>query len=236
MPKHLTGGHELLLTHQELSGSEKYHRTFRRLEPIVLQRQAEKDKELVEKSNSFIHRPEEGVGNDPSFGERRPSGVYQLQKCPRRSPKDLRRNRKVSRTIREKAKSKQYGTDLTHKGTGSPDWNLQLWTVSSIWPEPHVIHSKGEVKDEQDFSVQIIQEIQFVKTSINVELGKIDERLTKITLDINELKKNDRHSSEWYKSTIAKLDSMNNICNKMETKCQVQDDEIGDISISHINE
>ncbi|MBW0564545.1 hypothetical protein O181_104260 [Austropuccinia psidii MF-1] len=83
MPKPLAGGHELLLTHQELSGSGEDHRTLRRLEPIGLQRQGQKDKELVEERKSFIHRPEEGIGNNSSFGDRRPSGVYQLQTSSR---------------------------------------------------------------------------------------------------------------------------------------------------------
>ncbi|MBW0494973.1 hypothetical protein O181_034688 [Austropuccinia psidii MF-1] len=83
MPKPLAGGHELLLTHQELSGSGEDHTTLWMLEPIVAQRQDQKDKELAEKSKSFIHRPEEEVGNDPSLGERRPSGVYQLQTSSR---------------------------------------------------------------------------------------------------------------------------------------------------------
>ncbi|MBW0539575.1 hypothetical protein O181_079290, partial [Austropuccinia psidii MF-1] len=61
MPKPLAGGHELLFTHQELSGSGEDHRTLRRLEPIFLQRQGQKDKELVEEPKSFIHRPEEGM-------------------------------------------------------------------------------------------------------------------------------------------------------------------------------
>ncbi|MBW0528667.1 hypothetical protein O181_068382 [Austropuccinia psidii MF-1] len=72
-------GHEILLTHQELSGSGEDHKTLRRVEPTVFQRQVQKDKELVEEQKSFIHRPEEGTGNDSRFGERRPSGVYQLQ-------------------------------------------------------------------------------------------------------------------------------------------------------------
>ncbi|MBW0465483.1 hypothetical protein O181_005198 [Austropuccinia psidii MF-1] len=67
MPKPLAGGHELLLTHQELSGSVKDHRALKRMDPVFFQRQGQKDEELVEKSNSFIHRPEEGVGNDPEF-------------------------------------------------------------------------------------------------------------------------------------------------------------------------
>ncbi|MBW0515835.1 hypothetical protein O181_055550 [Austropuccinia psidii MF-1] len=133
IPKPLAGGHELLLTHQELSGSGEDHRALRRVEPIILQRQGQKDKELVKELKYFICRPEEGIGNDPSFG-RRPSGVNQLQKHPKESPKDLRRRKKVQRTIREREKAKNIGTDLTHKGTGSPNWSLQPWTVTSIWP------------------------------------------------------------------------------------------------------
>ncbi|MBW0478344.1 hypothetical protein O181_018059 [Austropuccinia psidii MF-1] len=128
MPKPLAGGHELLLTHQELSGSGEDHRTLRSLESIVLQRQGQKDKELVEEPKVFIHRPEEGTGNNSSFGDRRPSGVYQLQKCPKTS-------RKVPRTIKAREKAKPIGTDLTHKATGFPNWSLQNWTVSSIWQE-----------------------------------------------------------------------------------------------------
>ncbi|MBW0492004.1 hypothetical protein O181_031719 [Austropuccinia psidii MF-1] len=82
MLKPLAGGNELLLTHQELSGLGEDHRTLKRVEPIVLQRQGQKDKELVEEPKSFICRPEEGIGNDPSFG-RRHSGVYQLQTSSR---------------------------------------------------------------------------------------------------------------------------------------------------------
>ncbi|MBW0572541.1 hypothetical protein O181_112256 [Austropuccinia psidii MF-1] len=81
--KPLAGGHELLLTHQELFGSGEDHRALRRLEPIFLKIQGQKDKELVEEPNSFIHRPEEGVGNDSSFGDRRPSGIYQRQTSSR---------------------------------------------------------------------------------------------------------------------------------------------------------
>ncbi|MBW0531328.1 hypothetical protein O181_071043 [Austropuccinia psidii MF-1] len=134
MPKTLAGGHELLITHQELSGSGEDHRTLKMLKPIVLQRQSQKDQEFVEEPKSFIHRPEEGVGHDSSFGERRPSGIYQLQKCPRTSPKDLRRSREVPRTIKAREKPNPIGTDLTLKGTGFPNWSLHKWTVPSIWP------------------------------------------------------------------------------------------------------
>ncbi|MBW0472716.1 hypothetical protein O181_012431 [Austropuccinia psidii MF-1] len=113
--KPLEGGHELLLTNQEVSGSGEAHRTFRGMESLFLQRKGQKLRELAQEPKYFIHRPEERVGNDPSYGERRTSNVNQLQK----SPKDLRISRELQRTLKES------GTDLTQKGTGSLNWNLQ---------------------------------------------------------------------------------------------------------------
>ncbi|MBW0496647.1 hypothetical protein O181_036362 [Austropuccinia psidii MF-1] len=131
IPKPLAGGYEILLKNQYLSGSGEEHRAIRRMGSIFVKRQGPKDKELVEEPKYFINRPEEKVGNYPSFGERRPSGIHQLQKCPKKSPKDLRKRREVPRTIKEKP----IGIDLTHKGTGYPNWSLQPWTVYSIWQE-----------------------------------------------------------------------------------------------------
>ncbi|MBW0510011.1 hypothetical protein O181_049726 [Austropuccinia psidii MF-1] len=44
MPKPLGGGHELLHTHQELSGSGEDNRTLRRVDPIFFERQDQKYK------------------------------------------------------------------------------------------------------------------------------------------------------------------------------------------------
>ncbi|MBW0495356.1 hypothetical protein O181_035071 [Austropuccinia psidii MF-1] len=95
---------------------------------------------------------------------------------------------------------------------------------------------QGAGKDEKDFSTQIRQEIHFVRASINVELGKIDENLTKIKLDINAMKKNNKHSVELHKSAIAKLESISNTCDRIESKYQVQDDEMEDLSTTNIND
>ncbi|MBW0539470.1 hypothetical protein O181_079185 [Austropuccinia psidii MF-1] len=48
LSKPLAGSHELLLTHQELSGSEEDHRTLRRMESLVFQGKCQKVKESVE--------------------------------------------------------------------------------------------------------------------------------------------------------------------------------------------
>ncbi|MBW0486249.1 hypothetical protein O181_025964 [Austropuccinia psidii MF-1] len=100
MPKPLEGGHELLLKNQELSGSGEDHRNLRRVEPIVLQRQSQKDKELVEEPKYFICRPEEGIANNSIFG-RRPSGVYQLQTRSRNI------QREAQRTSEEEGRSQE---------------------------------------------------------------------------------------------------------------------------------
>ncbi|MBW0582156.1 hypothetical protein O181_121871 [Austropuccinia psidii MF-1] len=112
MPKPLAGSHELLLTHQELSGSGEEHRTLRRLEPIVLQRRSQKEKELSEEPKSFIHRPEETVVNDSIFGDRRPSGVYQLQKYPKTSPEVLREAERSQEPSRQVQRQRQLAQTL----------------------------------------------------------------------------------------------------------------------------
>ncbi|MBW0502943.1 hypothetical protein O181_042658 [Austropuccinia psidii MF-1] len=61
------------------------------------------------------------------------------------------------------------------------------------------IHSQRTAKDEQDLSTQIIKEIQFFKSSIDVEIGKFDAKLNNITSDISELKRNDKNYAEWYR-------------------------------------
>ncbi|MBW0577841.1 hypothetical protein O181_117556 [Austropuccinia psidii MF-1] len=84
--------------------------------------------------------------------------------------------------------------------------------------------------------MEIIQEIHFVKTSINVEIGKTDAKLTKMTLDINDLKKNDKHSAEIHRSVIAKLELLTNTCDRIEGKYHVEDDEMEDFSTRNIND
>ncbi|MBW0506027.1 hypothetical protein O181_045742 [Austropuccinia psidii MF-1] len=82
--------------------------------------------------------------------------------------------------------------------------------------------------------MKIIYEIQFVKSSIDVELGKFDAKLNKITSDISELKRNDKKYTEWYKLTNFRLDSIANTCERIKIKFQSQNDEMEDLSILNI--
>ncbi|MBW0586895.1 hypothetical protein O181_126610 [Austropuccinia psidii MF-1] len=233
-------GHEPLLTHQELSGSGEDHRTLRRLEPIFLQRQGQKEKELVEEPKSFIHRPEEGTGNDSSFGDRRPSGVYQLQTSLRsvqgqgqRTSEETERSQKPSR----KGKSqRQLAQTLLTRVQDSQIGAFSHEQCVQYGQDSHGIYSQGAGKDEQNISTQKIDEIHFVQSNIDVKTGKLDAELTKITSDINDLKKNDKQSTEMHKSVITTLELLTNTCDRTESKYQVHNDEMEDLTISNIND
>ncbi|MBW0477019.1 hypothetical protein O181_016734 [Austropuccinia psidii MF-1] len=185
-------------------------------------------------------RPEERIGNDSSFGERRPSSVYQLQTSCRgvqrqahRTSEEEERSQEPSRKGQRQMKLQQTLTTVVENpqiGAFSSGQCLQYCQAS------YGIHRQGAGKDEQYFCMQIIPEIQFVKTSISVEIGQLDAKLTKITLDINDLKKNNKHSAELHKSTTSKFEIISNKCDRMESKYQVKDYEMEDLSTSNIND
>ncbi|MBW0568656.1 hypothetical protein O181_108371 [Austropuccinia psidii MF-1] len=237
MPKPLAGGHELLLTHQGLSGSREDHRTLRRLEPIFLQRQSQKDKELVEEPKYFIHRPEEGVGNDSSFGDRRPSGVYQLQTSSRSVQGQAQRTSEEAERSQEPSRQGQRQSQLAQTlPTRVQDSQIGAFSRGQCLQygqDSYGIHGQRAGKDQHDFSTQRIYEIHFVKSSIDVELGKFDAKLNKVILDMGELKRNDKRYTEWYQLRNVRLDSTTNTCDRIESKCQ--NDEMEDLSILNIN-
>ncbi|MBW0581425.1 hypothetical protein O181_121140 [Austropuccinia psidii MF-1] len=102
--------------------------------------------------------------------------------------------------------------------------------------DSHGIYSQGEGKDEKNISTQIVDEMHFVQSNIDVKIGELDAKLIKITLDINDLKKNDKQSSEMHKSVITTLEILTNTCDRIGSKYQAQIDEMEDLSILNIND
>ncbi|MBW0548581.1 hypothetical protein O181_088296 [Austropuccinia psidii MF-1] len=98
------------------------------------------------------------------------------------------------------------------------------------------IHGKKEGKEEQEFSMQIIYEIHFIKSNIEVKLGKFDAKSKKITSDINELKKNERTSSDSHKLMATRIDLISNKFKRIGSRYQAQNFQMEDISISKIHE
>ncbi|MBW0590204.1 hypothetical protein O181_129919 [Austropuccinia psidii MF-1] len=220
MPKPLAGAHELLLTNQELSGSGEDHRALRRMEPIVLQRQDQK-REL--EMTLALEKEGPVASTSPII----------LQGQTQQNSEEAERSQEPSEQGQRQSKLAQtLPTSIQYPQIGA----LSHGQCLQYGQKYHGIHSQRAGKDEKDLSRKIIQEIQFVKTSIDVELGKFDAKFNKITSDISELKRNNKTSTEWYELTNVKLDSITNTCDRIESKCQIQEYEIGDISISEINE
>ncbi|MBW0548018.1 hypothetical protein O181_087733 [Austropuccinia psidii MF-1] len=53
---------------------------------------------------------------------------------------------------------------------------------------------------------------------------------------MSELKRNDKTYTEWYQLTNVRLDSITNTCERIESKCKVQNDEMEDLSILNMND
>ncbi|MBW0561186.1 hypothetical protein O181_100901 [Austropuccinia psidii MF-1] len=184
MPKASAGVHELLLTHQELSGSGEDHRTLRRLGPIVLQGQGQKDKELAEEPKYFIHRPKERVGNDSSFGDGGPSGVYKLQTSSRSVQGQAQRTSEEAERSQEPSKQGQRKTQLAQTlPTRVKDPQIEAFSHGQCIQHGQDfdrIHSQRAGKDEQNLSKEIIDQIHFVQSNINVALCRFCAKINNL--------------------------------------------------------
>ncbi|MBW0521377.1 hypothetical protein O181_061092 [Austropuccinia psidii MF-1] len=66
-----------------------------------------KNKELVEETKSFIHRPKEGIGNDSSFGERRTISISNLQTNSRKAQRQAQRSSEETERPQEQLRQSQ---------------------------------------------------------------------------------------------------------------------------------
>ncbi|MBW0572321.1 hypothetical protein O181_112036 [Austropuccinia psidii MF-1] len=147
---------------------------------------------------------------------------------PKRTSEEAERSQELSQKGQRQSQLAQtLPTGVQDPQIGASSWGQCL----QYGQNSHGIHSQRAGKDEKNFSMQIMDEIQFFKSSIEVELGKFDAKLKKITSNIILLKRNDKTSTEWYKLTNVRLDSITNKCDRIKSECKVQEDEIGDISI-----
>ncbi|MBW0468206.1 hypothetical protein O181_007921 [Austropuccinia psidii MF-1] len=87
----------------------------------------QRDNEFVKEPKSFIHRPHERVGNDLSFGERRPSRTESCKPTP-----------EVFKDKPKGAQKKQGGPKNNQgKGKGKPNWhrpNPQGYSIPKLEP------------------------------------------------------------------------------------------------------
>ncbi|MBW0491795.1 hypothetical protein O181_031510 [Austropuccinia psidii MF-1] len=126
----------------------------------------------------------------------------------------------------EMSKYKLKGPQKKHKG---PNSHQGKGKCKGNWHRPYP--QRYRIPKLEPSAVYIA-----FKMARTLQLGKFDSKLTKITSDINALKKNNRASSEFNKSPINRLDLISNECDRIERRYQVQIDEIEDLSISKIND
>ncbi|MBW0570495.1 hypothetical protein O181_110210 [Austropuccinia psidii MF-1] len=201
MPKPLAGGHELLLTHQELSGSGEDHRTLRRLEPIVLQRQGQKDKELVEepKSQSILSIDQKKeLEMTPALETEAPvasTSSRSVQGKAQRTSEEAERSQEPSK---QGQRQSQLAQTLPTRVQDPQIGAFSHGQCIQHGQDFDGIHSQRAGKDEQNFSKEIIDQIHFVQSDIHVALGKFDAKINKFTSDISELRRNDKRYTEWY--------------------------------------
>ncbi|MBW0571911.1 hypothetical protein O181_111626 [Austropuccinia psidii MF-1] len=138
--------------------------------------------------------------------------------------------------MKARAKANPIGTNLTHKGTGSQIGAFSFGQCIQHGQHSDGIHSQGDGEDKHNFSKKIIDQINFAQSHIEVALRKFDGKINKITSDISELKRNDKGYNEWYQFGNARIDSIVYTCNRIDSTCQVQNDEMEDHSIFKIND
>ncbi|MBW0576095.1 hypothetical protein O181_115810, partial [Austropuccinia psidii MF-1] len=184
--------------------------------------------------------PEEGTGNDSSFGDRRPSGVYQLQTSSKSVQRQAQRTSEETERSQEPSRQGKSQSQLAQTlPTRVQDSQIGAFSHGQCvqyCKDSYGIYSQGAGKDEKNISRQIIDEIHLVQSNIDVKIGKLNAKLTKITLDINDLKKNDKQGAEMHKSVITTLELLTNACDRIESKYQSQNDEMEDISILNITD
>ncbi|MBW0554066.1 hypothetical protein O181_093781, partial [Austropuccinia psidii MF-1] len=178
--------------------------------------------------------PEEGVGNDSSFEDRGRSGVYQLQTSSRSVQGQAQRTSEEAERSQEPSKQGQRQSQLAQTlPTRVQDPQIGAFSHGQDFDG---IHSQRAGKDEQNFSKEIIDQIHFVQSNIDVAIGKFDLKINKLTSEISELKRNDKRYTEVYQLANARIDPIVDTCNTNESTFQVQNDEMEDLSSFKMND
>ncbi|MBW0561835.1 hypothetical protein O181_101550 [Austropuccinia psidii MF-1] len=113
MAKPLAGGHELLLTHQELSGSGEDNRTLRRVEPPVLQRQCQNIKNRLENQSLLSIDQKKELEMTPALETKAPVASARCKPAP-----------EVSKDKPKAPQKKQKGPkNHQGKGKGKANWH-----------------------------------------------------------------------------------------------------------------
>ncbi|MBW0585436.1 hypothetical protein O181_125151 [Austropuccinia psidii MF-1] len=174
------------------------HKTLRRLEPLSYKDKVKKIKNLLKKQSLLSIDQKKELEMTPALETDAPvasTSSRSVQGQAQRTSEEEERSQEPSRQGKRQSQLEQTLPTRVQDcqiGAFSHGQCIQHGQNSDG------IHSQGAGKDGQDISMQIIQKIHVLKSSIDVELGKFDAKINKITSDISELKRNDKKNTEWY--------------------------------------
>ncbi|MBW0554651.1 hypothetical protein O181_094366 [Austropuccinia psidii MF-1] len=186
-----------------------------------------------------ISGSKEGTGNDPSFG-RRTISINQLQ-TRSRNPKGKEQGTSEERESSQKQSRKgERKSPLAQTlPTGVQDYKIgafihgQCVQYGQNSYGSHILEKK---EDEQELSTQIMDEMRYIQPIIDVKLNNFDKQLMKLTSNVNDLRNDERIITEWQRVTNARLESVSNKCERVESIYEVKNDELDNLSIKNIND
>ncbi|MBW0548050.1 hypothetical protein O181_087765 [Austropuccinia psidii MF-1] len=236
MPKPLAGGHELYLHIKRFLGKERTIELLGGWSPLFCKDKVKNIKNWLKNQSLLSIDKKKEWEMTPALETEVPvvsTSSRNVQGQAQRTSEEAERSQEPSRQGKRK---RQLAQTLPTRVQDPQIGAFSHGQFVQYGQDLDGIHNQRAGKDEQDLSTEIIQEIHFVKHGIDVDIGKLDAKLTKITMDINDLNNNAKNYAEMHKSLINKLESLTSTCDRIESKYHVQDDEMEDLSIRHNND
>ncbi|MBW0462079.1 hypothetical protein O181_001794 [Austropuccinia psidii MF-1] len=157
-------------------------------------------------------------------------------KVPRQAKKTSEETERFQEQSRKGLRQSQLGLTLPTRVHDSQIRAFSHRLCIQYGQNLHLIHIQGEGKDETEFSTQMMDDIRHFESIIDVKFGKFDKELKKLRSNINDLRRNDRIFTEFFKVTDARLESVFNTCDRIERKFQETNNELDNFSFNKIND
>ncbi|MBW0554989.1 hypothetical protein O181_094704 [Austropuccinia psidii MF-1] len=195
MPQPLAGGHELLPTHQELSGSGEGIELLGGWRPSSCKERVKKIKNWLKNQSLLSIEEKKELEMTPALETKGPVVSNSSRSVQIKAQKTSEEAERSQDPLGQGQSQRQLGKTLPRRVQDPQIGAFSCGQCIQYSQDSYGIHSQRAGKDEQDFSTKIIDEIHFVKSSINLELGKFDAKLNKVILDMSELRRNDKNST-----------------------------------------
>ncbi|MBW0492325.1 hypothetical protein O181_032040 [Austropuccinia psidii MF-1] len=143
---------------------------------------------------------------------------------PKDKPKRPQKKQRGPKCNQGKGKGKKMAQTLPKRVQNSHMREFSHGQCVQNGQDLYGVDNQRKTKDEQDLSIKKMDEIRYIQSIFLVKFNNFDKELNKLTSNINELIYNDRNITEWFKVTNARIESMSNKSDIIESKCEVKND------------